>query len=137
MWTHTFVCLSRHDQQVVPNSDERGHLQMAGLGEKKISIPIDADSGEIYSELYFHFTKLKNGGGFEMLRMADHGSKSLQVIAAPTSGYTVPYLRAVVHNAKIYLRPLQRNLDIDPCANEVGLKSNTVLIYIIKLITDD
>ena len=45
-WTHTFVCLSKKDQDVVPDSDERSTLQMAGLGEKRIALLIDADSGE-------------------------------------------------------------------------------------------
>jgi len=102
------------------DSEECGKLQLADLGEKRMSILIDSDSGSIYNELYFHFPKLKNGSGFEMLRVADHGSKSLQVLAAPTSGYTVPYLRAVVHGTKIYLRPLQRNLDSDLCSDEVS-----------------
>lgn len=39
--------------------------------------------------------------------------KMLQVIMCPKNGYTVPYLRAVVHHAKIYLRPLQKDLHIE------------------------
>ncbi len=119
-WTHTFVCLSRNDQEDVPDSDERGKLQMAGLGEKKLSIPLDANNSKINEELQYHFQKLQYAGGFEMLRLADSGLRLLQVIPIPPMGYTVPYLKAVVHNAKIYVRPLQKNLDTDFCQNEVS-----------------
>ena len=64
---------------------------MAGLGEKKICLLVDCGSYEIYSELQFQFPKLKDGGGFEILRV-DAGSQNLQVIAMPEMGYSVPYL---------------------------------------------
>ena len=112
-WTHTFVCLSNPEQNYVPDSDERGQLQLAGLGEKKISLLADSGSYDIYSELQFQFPKLKDGGGFEMLRVTEGGGKTLQVIAMPEHGYSVPYLRAVIHHAKIYLRPLQKKLSTE------------------------
>jgi hypothetical protein len=93
-------------------------LQLSGLGEDKISFNIDANSQEISNELYAKFPKLKDGGGFEMLRLPEGGGKVLQVIACPKNGYSVPYLRAVVHHAKIYLRPLQKDLDTDSLNDE-------------------
>ena len=92
-WTHTFICLARCDQAHVPDADERMALQLADLGEKRITFLCDAESWEIYNELLFEFPKLKVGGGFEMLRV-DCG-KMLQVIACPKNGYSVPYLCAV------------------------------------------
>ena len=46
-------------------------------------------------------------GGVELLRVPEGGGKVLQEIATPQSGYTIPYLRAVVHHAIINIRPLQ------------------------------
>uniref|UniRef100_A0A1X7SW80 Uncharacterized protein n=1 Tax=Amphimedon queenslandica TaxID=400682 RepID=A0A1X7SW80_AMPQE len=66
-WTHTFVCLANKQQDIIPDSNERAKLQLAGLGEKKISM----------------------------------------------EGYNAAYLKAVVHNAEVYVRPLQRNLSIE------------------------
>ena len=68
----------------------------------------------------YQFPKLKEGGGFELLRVPEGGGKLLQVIASPESGYTVTYLRAVVHHAKVYVRPMQNNLDPDPEPSKVG-----------------
>ena len=107
MWTHTFVCLSLPSQRYVPDSDERAVLQLAGLGEKKISIDAYSDAQEIHQELLYHFPKLRDGGGYELLRTSEGGGKLLQVIASPENGLSVSYLRAVVHHAKIFIRPLQ------------------------------
>lgn len=70
-WTHTFVCLARCEQQHVPDSEERMQLQLEDLGEKKVTIPNDAEGWEIYDEIQYQFPKLKKGGGFEMLRIED------------------------------------------------------------------
>lgn len=37
MWNHTFVCLSNPADDSPPDSMARAQLQLAGLGEKKIS----------------------------------------------------------------------------------------------------
>ena len=42
------------------------------------------------------------------------GSKLLNVIDVPPSGYNVTYLKAIVHNAQIFIRPLQRDLSLEP-----------------------
>ncbi|XP_019853033.1 PREDICTED: uncharacterized protein LOC109582636 [Amphimedon queenslandica] len=112
-WTHNFVCLARVEQDIVPDSSERAVLQIAGLGEKKIQFPVDADSYYVYDELIASFPKLRNCGGFELLRTHDR-SKLLIEIEVPPSGYTVAYLKPVVHNAKIFIRPLQKDLSLEP-----------------------
>ena len=114
-WTHTFVCLASVSQETVPDGQERSELQIAGLGEKRITLNAYADAQDIYHELY-QFPRLMEGGGFEMLRVPE-GGKGLNVISSPESGYTVSYLKAVVHHAKIYIRPLQKDLSLEP-ANE-------------------
>ena len=113
IWTHTFVCLANIDQKTVPDSQERADLLLAGLGEKKITLDEFSHSQEIYSELIFQFPKLSQAGGFELLRVSEGSGKVLQEIASPKNGYTVPYLRAVVHHAVIYIRPMQKDLSLD------------------------
>ena len=125
-WTHTFVCLAETDQECLPNASKRATLQMAGLGEKKIVLDGDCDAQAIYEELLLQFPKLKEAGGFELLRTTDKGSKSLNIIDVPQQGYSVHYLRAVVHNARIFIRPLQRDLSYLP-DKEVKIGSTYVL----------
>ena len=113
------------DQDCVPDANERANLQIAGLGEKKVILPLESDSDNIYDELVDAFPKLRDGGGFELLKTQER-SKILSEIEVPPSGYTVSYLKAVVHNAKVVVRPLQRDLCVDPKKDEVSLKAITL-----------
>ena len=101
--------------------NERAKLLLAGLGEKKISVLIHGSADDIKSQLFDEYPKLKAGGGFELLRMQGH-SRDLEVIPIPYRGYTVEYLKAVVLNAKIFIRPMQTNLDLpsDACTSSVS-----------------
>lgn len=63
---------------------------------------VHIDSKEIYSELIFQFPKLFQAGEFELLHVSEDSGK---VFASPKNGYTV---RAVVHHAVIYIRPMQQ-----------------------------
>ena len=120
-WRHTFVCLSDPEDNEAPEANERAKLLLAGLGEKKISLLIHSSADDIKSQLFDEYPKLKAGGGFELLRMRGHG-RDLEVIPIPYRGYTVEYLKAVVLNAKIFICPMQTNLDLpsDACTSSVS-----------------
>ncbi len=60
-----------------------------------------------------------SAGSFELLRVPEGGGKMLDAIASPESGYTVSYLKAVVHHAKLFIRPLQREISLDPVKKDV------------------
>ena len=68
-------------------------------------------SQELQADLFKEYPKLVDCGGFELLRASDIGGKELIPIEMPHDGYSVEYLQAVVKSAKIYIRPLQRDLD--------------------------
>ena len=104
---------------------------MCGLGEKSITINKFADGQEIHDELLFGFPKLQKGGGYELLRIVDSATKELDIITAPAGGYSVEYLKAVTGSAKIFVRPLQTELDMEAAEDpEVGC-----CIYIIIIIS--
>ena len=46
-WSHNFVCLANTQLEFLPDGVERSMLQIAGLGEKKITLDAYADSQEI------------------------------------------------------------------------------------------
>ncbi|XP_019849772.1 PREDICTED: uncharacterized protein LOC109580729 isoform X2 [Amphimedon queenslandica] len=116
-WTHTYVCLAKRDQVIIPNGQERAALQIAGLGEKTITVSRDADSQDMYDAIILDFPKLQQAGGFELLKIPDNGGKLLSIIEIPSTGYTASFLKPVARNAKLYIRPLQRNLSLEPCYN--------------------
>lgn len=96
----------------VPDQQRKAKLNLAGLGDKKISIFLHGDAEDIDYEFNRNYPKLAEGGGYELLRCSDKGSRELVVIDMPPAGYTPQYLQSVVSAAKIYIRPLQKNLDL-------------------------
>ncbi len=119
---------------MIPDSAERESLQAAGLGEEKICFLEDGDSWEVNHTLEDKFPKLYGCGGYELLRCSEGGGKALQPIAMPRSGYTVKYLRAVVHHAKIYIRPLQRSLEVNESEQVMSIAAFCSFVVSIQLL---
>ena len=71
------------------------------------------DSSDFYDSIIRAYPKLSSGGGFELLRSCDGNIKELAVIPPPSGGYTVSYLKSIMAQAKVYIRPLQRNLSLE------------------------
>ena len=109
-----------------PTCKEKLALAMADLGEKKIAFNKNGKGCHIHEKLLETFPKLKDGGGYELLRTED-GRRHLILIPCPLGGYTVDYLKSVLSQAKAYVRPIQKNLSLSvespPCqVNDVLLK---------------
>ena len=108
LWKHQFLCLANKNQSTVPEATEKAVLRLAGLGEKSISL---SATRILTEQLYVHFHQLRNAGGFELMRQGPN--RSLELIPIPLEGYTVEYIHSVVPHAKIYIRPMQVNLNTD------------------------
>lgn len=117
-WSHTFVCLSSPTQNEPPDSKTRAKLQLASLGEKRLSFFYDGGPEELHEELMQQYPKLSSGGGYELLRAS--GNRKLEIIPVPQEGCSVNFLRSVVHSAKVYVRPIQRDLDMTPSPSNVS-----------------
>ena len=115
IWEHQFVCLASKTQCGPP---DRGNLMQAGLGGKTLSFVDTCDAEMFHEDLLDAFPKLRTGGGYELLRTNERNNRSLDVIPPPPSGYTVEYLKSVAGQAKIYIRPLQKDLDLAPAEGE-------------------
>ena len=90
----------------------------AGLGKKKLIIFEDGDCDDVHDSILEAFPKLKNGGGYELLRTSEHG-RALEIIPSPPQGFTVAYLKDVCQQAKIYVRSLQQDLSLLPIPSNV------------------
>ena len=120
MWTHDFVCLSKTTVTKPPTSMEAGELLRAGLGKKQLVILDGGDSSEVHTEILNAFPKLQEGGGYELLRVGDNGGQrtQLRLIPPPSEGYTVSYLKEVLRQAKVYVRPMQKDLPLEPVISD-------------------
>lgn len=66
------------------------------------------------------FTALQEGGGYEILRTGDGRSYDFILIPMPSTGFSVPYFKSVLGQAKAYLRPLQKDIVLcnDTCNDD-------------------
>ena len=113
-WTHEFHCLANCNQSQAPSRKEKIDLQNAGLGRKKIVFSSNCDAFALKDKLYEVYPKLKEGGGFELLRSGSTANELVR-IKPPMAGYSVPFLRDVsgLSQALAYIRPLQKKLSME------------------------
>ena len=113
VWKHRFVCLSYVGEYKVPTSAvTKDDLLKAGLGEKNIEFSsLDIPAEEFRDVIYDNFPKLRNGGGFELCRCLPN-SRHLEPLSS--AAYSSPQLlKERVGNSRTYIRPLQRDLDLE------------------------
>ena len=93
------------------------------VGSKKLTLLQSGSADETHEEILQAFPKLREAGGYEIMR-AGH-SRQLEVVPNPADGYTTAYLKDIFGQAKVYIRPVQRDLtDYDatgsPISNSVS-----------------
>ena len=71
----------------------------------------NSDSDDVNHYILEAFPQLRDAGGYELLRAT--AGRFLEVIPIPPDRYTPAYLKEVVHQAKIYIRPIQKCLSLD------------------------
>ncbi|CAG2192492.1 unnamed protein product [Mytilus edulis] len=107
-WTGQFVCNATR----TPSSSEKISLQSAGLGHKKIQFRLDDNEEEVYKILSTEekgFPQLYNIGSFELL----HCTINCRELQRPNCKWVVESLQQIIGSqAKIYIRPIQRNLKV-------------------------
>ena len=81
-------------------------LAKLGLGLRELVFDSDGDADHVHSTILAAYPVLENCGGYTLLRLGS-GSKSLVEIEGPETGITVPYLKDILNQAKLYITPLQ------------------------------
>lgn len=122
-WTVTVVCLAEKNAKNVPTPLEKEKLFRAGLGPQKIQFLSDdteadvlrkiacSESSLMYSIDCKGFPQLHDCGGFELLQCRQN-SRTLTLIECE---WSVKSLKTFLgYQAKIYVRPIQKNLSIEP-----------------------
>ena len=130
-WKHKFVCLSSHIQECITTKDvDKDNLFRAGLGEKEIEFhDMHLDGTEFRDLLYEAYPKLKDGGGFQFLKCAPN-SRCLELLSSTTLS-SPAILKSRVGNARTYIRPIQRDLDLSFIADlPQGVSSSIMLILL-------
>ena len=112
MWSHEFICLADCNVTKVPTPMDKAELIRAGLGPRKLSFFEFCENWEFHDEIIAAFPKLRSGGGYELLRSSVGNTKDLEVVPPPQGGYTASFLKSVVGQAKIFIRPMEQCLSL-------------------------
>ena len=114
MWEHELICLANCGEVTPPTPMEKADLIRADLGPRKLSLFEFGDSSQFHDDVLVAFPKLADGGGYELLRTKQNNNKELCVIPPPSGGYNAEYLKSIVGQAKVYIRPIQKDLSTTP-----------------------
>ena len=122
-WTVTVVCLAEKNAKNVPTPLEKEKLFRAGLGPRKIQFLSDDTEADVLRKIACSesslmdrtdckgFPQLQDCGGFELLQCRQN-SRTLTLIECE---WSVKSLKTFLgYQAKIYVRPIQKNLSIEP-----------------------
>lgn len=112
-WTAQFFCISSIEQQRTPSCAEKEVLHKTGLGLKKVKVLSTFNEEEVIDLLKSDevFPKLKQSGGFELLRTMQNG-RNLVAIPPPWTSNDLKI--NVGPQARIYVRPIQHSLSVEP-----------------------
>jgi len=112
-WTRSFVCLASYSSNRLPTPAERVSLALNDLGEKKIEFPKNGNGAQVHQCIIEQFPQLGQRG-YSILRTTSESGrgKDLMTLPMPCTGFSVDYLKAVLGQAKAYLKPLQGNIPL-------------------------
>lgn len=121
-WTRAFVCLASTADGRMPSTAYYHKLKKASLGEKNMTFNLEDNSVEFDYKLKMAFPKLEMAGGY--ILMCSHNTRrTLEEIKPP---YTVQRLKRETGQCKIFIRPLQSDLDL---TLDVYEEENEVKLY--------
>ena len=114
----------------VPSSKTaREALAALGLGEKHLTLHINAGSTELHAALLETFPKLRHTGGYTMLRCMGK-NKLLQVLDPPPGGHTPTSISASVEQSRVYVRPLQCSIPLISQESRVDREVSKQMIHV-------
>ena len=119
-WSKESICLRYTDQHKAPDTEEKVKLAQMGLGFQELKFELECDSDHIHVVLLQAYPALETCGGYSLLRLGS-GLSSLVTIEPPRGGFTVRYLRDILKAAKLFIRPIQKDIESD---DEEGESSN-------------
>lgn len=120
-FTKETICLKYKDQNWLPSTEERIELAKLGLGLKKIVYQADGDAKHIHEMITSSFPVLESCGGYTLLRLGEN-SRELIPVDGPDSGMSIPFLKDILRQAKLFVRPLQSDISKEEAARLCSLK---------------
>lgn len=130
-WKKECICLHFMDQTWKPTSEEKIELAKIGLGLAEVVFQSDGDGAHIHRVLLQKFPVLETCGGYALMRLAEN-SHNMVEIEGPDSGLSVGYLKDILNHAKLYIRPLQKDISEADMKQYSGPSVVSSLVYFIR-----
>ncbi|XP_071829806.1 uncharacterized protein [Apostichopus japonicus] len=124
--TLEFVCLALPSSERIPSDLTKKILKSAGLGKKKLALDSAMTASELREHLFDEYPKLRDAGGFQYLKTSGQHKVFEVIPLAPSGGYSVANIKAIVKQAKVYLRPIQAELDLSAVTEDVSVVDDTL-----------
>ena len=112
LWRKEVALLRYINCTRVPDTKERMLMAKLGLGCKEMSFDLEGDEVHLHQCLLAEFPVLEKTGGYSLFR-PNTNSYDLITIEAPQGGMTIRYLKDILRSARLYIRPLQCNVETD------------------------
>ena len=97
------------DETWKPSSDEKMALARMGVGLRTVPFNNDGNSQHVHDTVMKEFPVLESCGGYTLLRLGDN-SHTMVEIDGPDGGISVHFLKGILNQAKLYIRPLQKDI---------------------------
>ena len=94
------------EQETSPSTKEKIELAQLNLGLRKLVFSAEGDANHIHDVICMSFPILKECGGYTLMCVSEN-SCDLVAIEGPDGGVTVTFLKDILRQAKLYIRPLQ------------------------------
>ena len=108
-WKKDCICLRDKDETRKPSSEKKVELAKMGLGLSEVFFDNDGDAEHIHRVVLTKFPVLESCGGYTLMRLAEKSSRLVE-IEGSESGITVPFLKDILNHAKLFIRPLQKDI---------------------------
>ena len=129
-----FVCLAKTTDSESPSPNYKQQLNQAGMGEKKLVFEKNTSCSYFHDKLLEAFPKILKEGGYELLRAKYRSTSKLEILQPKSrSGHNVSDLKEMIASAKVYIRPIQRDLSLEP-AVQLQVETSVSLLRNIWLI---
>ena len=109
LWKKECICLRDSQEDWKPGSEEKIELARMGLGLKSLKFESDGNAQHVHDVIMQQFPVLETSGGYTLLRLAEN-SHTMVEIEGTDSGTSVHFLKDILNQAKLYIRPLQKDI---------------------------
>ena len=126
--TLKFYCLGNvNDDKPPPTVARKATLCNCGLGPGTVTVTVDVQNGSLHECLIEKFPPLSSAGGYELL-LFQRGGEQQGFHKLPTP-YTPARVKEIAGQAQIYIRPLQKNIELLESQAQVEFVNVEVCVF--------